>query len=85
MPWERFKIVQLRAPVLIEGVTVTFLDANHCPGVQRLLSPLSVTCSNSKCQKLPSSCFGPGCSVLSSGLVALGLRSKPEGGLQVPR
>ena len=32
VPWERFKVVQLRAPVLVEGVNVTFLDANHCPG-----------------------------------------------------
>ncbi|CAL5219219.1 g1011 [Coccomyxa viridis] len=31
VPWERFEIVQLRAPLLVQGVTITFLDANHCP------------------------------------------------------
>lgn len=44
VPWERFKIVQLRAPVLVEGVAVTFLDANHCPGARRL--PFEGNCAN---------------------------------------
>ena len=71
VPWERFKVVQLRAPTLVEGVTVTFLDANHCPGAHRLLPIWSATCFDSKCQRIPGSCFGRGCCVLCRGLSAL--------------
>ena len=36
VPLERFKIMELRKAVLVEGVTVTFFDANHCPGAKQL-------------------------------------------------
>ncbi|CAK0744358.1 hypothetical protein CVIRNUC_001541 [Coccomyxa viridis] len=37
VPQERFKIVELRKAVLVEGVTVTYFDANHCPGAAMIL------------------------------------------------
>ena len=37
MPWERLRVVELGAAVLVERVRVTFLDANHCPGAAMLL------------------------------------------------
>ena len=40
VPQERFKIVELRKAVLVEGVTVTYFDANHCPGAPPILYAL---------------------------------------------
>ncbi|KAK9843634.1 hypothetical protein WJX81_000325 [Elliptochloris bilobata] len=40
VPWERLRVVELGRPVLVGGVRVTFLDANHCPGAaMALLEP----------------------------------------------
>jgi len=33
----RIRVVELRQPVVVEGVRVTFLDANHCPGSVMIL------------------------------------------------
>ncbi|BDA41683.1 DNA cross-link repair 1A protein at C-terminar half [Coccomyxa sp. Obi] len=37
VPWERLRVVQLNAPVMVEGVRVTFVDANHCPGAAMIV------------------------------------------------
>jgi L-ascorbate metabolism protein UlaG (beta-lactamase superfamily) len=37
VPWERLEVVHLNTPRVIEGVCVTFLDANHCPGAAMIL------------------------------------------------
>ena len=34
---DRMRIVQLNEPIYTEGVRVTFLDANHCPGAAMIL------------------------------------------------
>lgn len=34
---DRIKTVQLNEPILVEGVRVTFIDANHCPGSAMIL------------------------------------------------
>ena len=33
----RIKVLQLNDPIVVEGVKVTFLDANHCPGSAMIL------------------------------------------------
>ncbi|EIE25374.1 DRMBL-domain-containing protein [Coccomyxa subellipsoidea C-169] len=37
VPWERLRVVQLNAAQLVEGVRVTFVDANHCPGAAMIV------------------------------------------------
>ncbi len=37
VPWERLRVIQLNAPVTVEGVRVTFVDANHCPGAAMIV------------------------------------------------
>ena len=34
---DRMRIVQLNEPITTEGVRVTFLDPNHCPGAAMIL------------------------------------------------
>ena len=34
---DRIKVVQLNEPFIVEGVKVTFIDANHCPGSAMVL------------------------------------------------
>ncbi|KAH7276673.1 hypothetical protein KP509_39G017300 [Ceratopteris richardii] len=37
VPWERLKPIPLNDPVDIDGVKVTFIEANHCPGSVMIL------------------------------------------------
>ena len=32
MPWSSILVVPLDTPTLIEGTTITLVEANHCPG-----------------------------------------------------
>lgn len=34
---DRLKVVKLNEPLVVEGVTVTYLEANHCPGSAMIL------------------------------------------------
>ncbi|KAK9812991.1 hypothetical protein WJX72_006870 [[Myrmecia] bisecta] len=36
-PADRIRIVPLNTPLMVEGVRVTFLEANHCPGAAMIL------------------------------------------------
>ena len=38
------KVVELNKPILVRGVTVTFLDANHCPGACMILFQVPGKC-----------------------------------------
>ena len=83
VPWERFRVVQLRAPVLVEGVAVTFLDANHCPGGRPLLSEKE---EESACQDQSGAALikdSPSATVLSR--CCSDMHSKQRCGLQVPQ
>ena len=33
----RLKIMKLNEPIIVEGVTVTYVEANHCPGSAMIL------------------------------------------------
>lgn len=37
VPWDRLQIIPRDETVLIDGVKVTFIDANHCPGSVMIL------------------------------------------------
>jgi L-ascorbate metabolism protein UlaG (beta-lactamase superfamily) len=37
LPPERFHVLPMRTPVLVAGVRVTLVDANHCPGAVQIL------------------------------------------------
>lgn len=37
VPWERLKLLPLNERVEIDGVKVTLIDANHCPGSVMIL------------------------------------------------
>jgi hypothetical protein len=37
LPLSRMHVVALNTPIMVEGVRVTFVDANHCPGAAMIL------------------------------------------------
>ena len=34
---DRIRIVELNTPIIVEGVRITYMDANHCPGAAMIL------------------------------------------------